>query len=127
MVPVDRSHRGSTGREDQIALRDQTVYVARLTRRAQQQITTPPALRHDATYLVTGGLGALGLEIAEYLAAHGARHLVLIGRRPPSDAAQQRIDAISEQYGCQFRVLAADSPIRATLRVLATVRAEFRR
>ncbi len=75
---------------------------------------------------MTGGLGALGLEIAEYLAAHGARHLVLIGRRPPSDAAQQRIDAIGEQYGCQFRVLAADvaDPGDVT-RVLATVRAEL--
>ena len=111
--------------EDQIALRDQTLYVARLTRRAEQ-ITTPLALRHDATYLVTGGLGALGLEIAEYLAAHGARHLVLIGRRPPSDAAQQRIDAVSEQYGCQFRVLGADvaDPGDVT-RMLATVRAEL--
>ena len=112
--------------EDQIALRDQTVYVPRLTRRAQQQITTPLALRHDATYLVTGGLGALGLEIAEYLAAHGAKHLVLIGRRPPSAAAQQRIDTVGEQYGCRFRVLAADVAEPGDVaRVLSTVRAEL--
>ena len=57
----------------------------------------------DATYLVTGGLGAVGLEIAEYLAAHGAGNLVLTGRRPPSDAALARIDAIREQYGCDGR------------------------
>ncbi|WP_043848249.1 type I polyketide synthase [Amycolatopsis keratiniphila] len=35
----------------------------------------------DGTYVVTGGLGALGLEAARYLVAHGARRLVLIGRR----------------------------------------------
>src|SRR5262249_10406328 len=95
--------------EDQFALRDQAVYVPRLTRRAGQPSATPLALRGDATYLVTGGLGAIGLEVAGYLAAHGARHLVLTSRRSPSDAAQQRIDAIREQSGCEVRAIAPDA------------------
>ena len=112
--------------EDQIALRDQAVYVPRLTRRAGQPTATPPALRDDATYLVTGGLGAIGLEVAGYLAAHGARHLVLTSRRAPSDAAQQRIDAIREQSGCEVRAIAADvANPHDVARVLATVRAEL--
>ncbi len=112
--------------EDQIALRDQAVYVPRLTRRAGQPAATPLALRDDATYLVTGGLGAIGLEVAAYLAAHGARHLVLTSRRAPSDAAQQRIDAIREQTGAEVRVIAADvSNPHDVAHVLATVRAEL--
>ncbi|MGO9351827.1 MAG: type I polyketide synthase, partial [Mycobacterium sp.] len=112
--------------EDQIALRDQAVYVPRLTRRAGQPTATPLVLRDDATYLVTGGLGAIGLEVAAYLAAHGARHLVLTSRRAPSDAAQQRIDAICEQSGCEVRVIAADvANPHDVARVLATVRAEL--
>ena len=112
--------------EDQIALRDQAVYVPRLTRHAGQPIATPLALRDDATYLVTGGLGAVGLEIAGYLAAHGARHLVLTGRRSPSDAAQQRIDALSGEGGCEVRVIAADlADPHDVARVLATVRTEL--
>jgi acyl transferase domain-containing protein/NADPH:quinone reductase-like Zn-dependent oxidoreductase/acyl carrier protein len=111
--------------EDQIALRDQAVYVPRLTRRAGQPTATPLALRDDATYLVTGGLGAIGLEAAGYLAAHGARHLVLTGRRAPSDAAQRRIDAIREQCGCEVRVIAADvANAHDVARLLATVQAE---
>ncbi|MCV7223754.1 type I polyketide synthase [Mycolicibacterium elephantis] len=112
--------------EDQIALRDQAVYVPRLTRRAGQPSAAPLKLRDDATYLVTGGLGAIGLEVAGYLAAHGARHLVLTSRRAPSDSAQQRIDAIREQSGCEIRVIAADvaNPHDVT-RVLTTVRAEL--
>ena len=44
----------------------------------------------DATYLLTGGLGGLGLKTARWLADHGARHLVLMGRSEPSlDAARQ--------------------------------------
>ncbi|HYB81373.1 MAG TPA: SDR family NAD(P)-dependent oxidoreductase, partial [Mycobacterium sp.] len=112
--------------EDQVALRDQAVYVPRLTRRAGQPIATPLALRDDATYLVTGGLGGVGLEIAGYLAAHGARHLVLTGRRSPSDAAQQRIDALREQHGCEVRVIAADvANPHDVARLLATVQAEL--
>jgi acyl transferase domain-containing protein/acyl carrier protein len=112
--------------EDQVALRDQAVYVPRLTRRAEQRIATPPAVRDDATYLVTGGLGSVGLEIAGYLAAHGARHLVLTGRRSPSDAAQRRIDSLREQYGCESRVIAADvaDPHDVT-RLVTTVQAEL--
>ncbi|MFG1954456.1 SDR family NAD(P)-dependent oxidoreductase [Micromonospora sp. NPDC048830] len=44
----------------------------------------PPAVRPDATYLVTGGLGGIGPAIARWLVAKGARHLVLLGRSAPS-------------------------------------------
>ena len=75
---------------------------------------------------MTGGLGSIGLEIAGYLAAHGAKHLVLTSRRAPSDAAQQRIDALGEQYGCEFRVVAADvADAHDVARLLATVQAEL--
>ncbi len=53
--------------------------VARLER-----LSAPPArlvLPPDATVLVTGGLGALGLAIARRLVERGARSLVLVGRR----------------------------------------------
>ena len=123
---VVAAQRGSALREDQVALRDQAVYVPRLVRRVGQPIATPLALRDDATYLVTGGLGSVGLEISDYLAAHGARHLVLTGRRAPGDAAQERIDAIREQHGCEVRVIAADvAEAHDVARLFATLQAEL--
>ena len=69
---------------------------------------------------------SVGLEIAEYLAAHGAGHLVLTGRRPPGDAAQRRIEALREQYGCEVVVLAADvADPDDVARVLTTIRTEL--
>jgi phthiocerol/phenolphthiocerol synthesis type-I polyketide synthase C len=44
--------------------------------------------RSDAVYLITGGLGALGLSLAEYMAGLGAKHLALAGRSKPTAAAQ---------------------------------------
>ena len=41
-----------------------------------------PFLDPDATYLVTGGLGGLGLRFLPYLVASGARHLTLMDRDP---------------------------------------------
>jgi pimaricinolide synthase PimS1 len=45
----------------------------------------------DGTWLVTGGLGRLGLLMAGALIERGARHLVLISRSAPSEAAAERI------------------------------------
>jgi len=39
-----------------------------------------PYIKADATYLISGGFGALGLAVATWLTQQGARHLVLIGR-----------------------------------------------
>ena len=51
---------------------------------------------------------------------------MLTGRRPPSDAAQARIDALREQHGCEFRVVAADvADAHDVARLLATVQAEL--
>lgn len=44
-------------------------------------------VRGRATYLLTGGLGTLGLRAAKQLVLRGAQHLVLVGRSAPRDAA----------------------------------------
>ncbi|MFF7977426.1 SDR family NAD(P)-dependent oxidoreductase [Streptomyces sp. NPDC007905] len=44
----------------------------------------PPVVRSDGAYIVTGGLGGLGLATARWLAEQGAGHIVLNGRRSPS-------------------------------------------
>jgi acyl transferase domain-containing protein/D-arabinose 1-dehydrogenase-like Zn-dependent alcohol dehydrogenase/acyl carrier protein len=94
--------------EDQIAVREHAVHVPRLVRRTGQPTPEDLHLRSDATYLVTGGLGSIGLEIAGHLAAHSARHVVLTSRRTPDDATTARIDALSAQHGCVVRVITAD-------------------
>ncbi|MGV0810959.1 type I polyketide synthase [Mycolicibacterium boenickei] len=113
-------------REDQIALRDQAVYVPRLIRRDEKPNGAPLELRTDATYLVTGGLGSIGLEIAGYLAANGAKHLVLTSRRAPGDTAGPRIEALRAQHGCDIQVVTADvSDAHDVARLLAGVRADM--
>jgi len=75
----------------------------------------PLAIRADATYLVTGGLGALGLQLAEWLVDRGARYLVLLARRSPDEAAMRRLDEL-RRFGCEVHTVRADVADRDSLR-----------
>jgi acyl transferase domain-containing protein len=50
----------------------------------------------DATYLVTGGMGGLGLRVARWLADRGAGKIVLAGRRAPSEHALAEIEELRQ-------------------------------
>ncbi|TQR86910.1 SDR family NAD(P)-dependent oxidoreductase [Mycobacterium hodleri] len=116
----------TAAREDQIALRGRAVHLPRLVRRTPQPTGKPLEVRSDATYLVTGGLGAIGMEIAGYLAANGAGQLVLTSRRAPGDATQRRVDALAAQHGCEIRVVTADvADAHDVARLLAGIQAEL--
>lgn len=51
----------------------------------------PIEIKDDSTYIITGGLGTLGLVYAEYIISKGAKYLALVGRREPNEKAMQRL------------------------------------
>src|SRR5260221_14044697 len=77
----------SSPQGDQVAFRDGTRLVPRLLPAAVSGPAEALSLRTDATYLITGGLGGLGLRLTHWMAGRGARHLVLTGRRGATAAA----------------------------------------
>ncbi len=93
--------------EDHVAWRAGRRYVARLCARPLPVAASALGLRADANYLITGGLGGLGLRLARWLVDHGARHLTLVGRRPPSDAAAAILAGL-EQAGAVVATHAVD-------------------
>ncbi len=50
-------------------------------------------LRPDRTYLVTGGLGGLGLAVARWMVDNGARNLVLLGRKGASKVVEETLNS----------------------------------
>ncbi|MBO3459447.1 type I polyketide synthase [Aetokthonos hydrillicola Thurmond2011] len=114
----------SQQQEDQIALRNGQCYLARL---APAQIPQFPKaqLRADATYLITGGLGDLGLKLAESMVYQGIRHLVLIGRHHPSSVVQETLDQL-ERQGVKLFIAQADvSCTEDMVKVLEQVKVSF--
>lgn len=95
-------------REGQMAIRDGRFLVPRLTEvnLTDESGDTVP-VRADASYLITGGLGKLGLEAAQWLAQQGATQLVLVSRREPDAPTQQTIDEL-HNHGCRVDVCSAD-------------------
>ncbi|MEH2032453.1 MAG: SDR family NAD(P)-dependent oxidoreductase [Nostoc sp.] len=76
----------------------------------------------DGTYLITGGLGGLGLLVAQWLVDKGGKHLVLVSRRPANEAAQKQINAIA-QAGVEVTVIQADvADYEAMSRVFSHIR-----
>jgi myxalamid-type polyketide synthase MxaB len=74
---------------------------------AEDSHPRPDVVRADGTYLVTGGMGGLGLEVAQWLVERGARHLVLMGRRAPGEQAAPYLRRMAEA-GARVECLAAD-------------------
>jgi acyl transferase domain-containing protein len=106
--------------EDQVAYRAGQRYVARLvrSRRPSSGALTLPA---EGTYLITGGLGGLGLLAAQRLAKRGAKHVVLLGRNEPTATAREGVAAL-ERLGATVLVVQADVSVEAELaEVLARI------
>ena len=94
--------------ENQLVYRAGQRYVARLARSARQKLNSAPlTFKSEATYLITGGLGGLGLECARWLAEHGAQHLALVSRRDVSDELRERVSQI-EKTGARVKIFKAD-------------------
>jgi phthiocerol/phenolphthiocerol synthesis type-I polyketide synthase C len=79
----------------------------------------------DATYLVTGGLSGLGLLTADFLVREGAKNLVLIGRRAPSEQTRATVERFRDQ-GVRVVVRSCDvSREREVAELLADITREL--
>ncbi len=64
-------------------------------------------MEENATYLITGGLGDLGLLFADWLIQKGAKNLILVSRRDVDEEVKQRIQAL-ENYSARVMVAQVD-------------------
>ncbi|XP_017118527.1 fatty acid synthase [Drosophila elegans] len=64
--------------------------------------------KHDLTYVILGGLGGFGMELADWMALRGARKLVLSSRRGVTKDYQSYRIALWKTYGCEVAVSTAD-------------------
>jgi NADPH:quinone reductase-like Zn-dependent oxidoreductase/NADP-dependent 3-hydroxy acid dehydrogenase YdfG/acyl carrier protein len=77
---------------------------------AQQEIRFQP----DGVYVITGGLGGLGLLVAEWMAKWGATQIVLLSRRQPTREIQAQISVL-EQQNVRVDVISVDVTDAAAL------------
>ena len=114
--------------EDHLAIRNGTQHRARLARgtpTARPSTASPPRFRPDASYVIVGGLGGLGLVTAQWMIEQGARYVALVARRSPSAGATEVIARL-EAKGARVRTFQADVANQSDMaRVLAEIREEM--
>ena len=97
---------------------------------AEARLSSPAAMasdrfRGDASYLITGGLGGLGLAVASWMVEHGARQLALVARHEPQGAAAEAIAQL-ERSGARILALRADVSQPADVeQMIATIGGEL--
>ena len=102
--------------EDQIAIRASGTYGRRISRAGTAPVRR--AYTPRGTVLVTGGTGALGGHVARWLAAAGAEHLVLTGRRGPDAPGAGELAAELRASGTEVTLAACDVSDRDALAAL---------
>ncbi len=73
----------------------------------QSNKNKPIVLEENASYLITGGTGALGMVYAGELVKQGAKNLVLLCRRDPKPEVQEKIQEFMDN-GVNVKVAHAD-------------------
>ena len=103
------SHIQGRSTEDEVALRTTQGWVPRLQRWSELSPAPAggPSFNPQATYLITGGTGGLGQQLAQWLVAQGARHLVLLSRRGRFPELEPLLTSLAQQ-GATVRVEAVD-------------------
>jgi acyl transferase domain-containing protein/NAD(P)-dependent dehydrogenase (short-subunit alcohol dehydrogenase family)/acyl carrier protein len=100
-------------------------FVRRLKRFEPQETANPLTLRKGGVYLITGGLGGLGLIFAEHLARSAGATLVLTGRSAPSEAQAERLETL-KRLGAQVLFVQADVARRSDVqRLFETIRERY--
>ncbi|WP_208113711.1 SDR family NAD(P)-dependent oxidoreductase [Tahibacter aquaticus] len=84
-------------------------------------------LKQGGVYLITGGLGGLGLLFGEYLAQHYAARLVLVGRSASTAQHEQRLARL-RQHASEIVYMQADvSRAEDAERVVREIKARYGR
>jgi len=115
----------SAGSDDVIAWRSGVRYAERLSRADPGTPKHRPVVREGAAYIVTGGLGGLGLVVARWLVENGAGRVVLNGRSEPSEEQRK---LLAELVGrAEIAVVTGDIAEPATAERLVTAAEETAR
>lgn len=93
---LSRSSASVDEKEDRVAYRAGQRHVARLVPSVIAARDDQFTIHGDACYLITGGLGGVGLKLAQWLAEQGAGTIVLAGRRPVQESAEPELQKLRQ-------------------------------
>ncbi len=84
------------------------------------QSSAPPQFSTTATYLITGGLGGIGLKLIQWLVNQGAKHLAVLSRRSLEQISEQTLQVIEawRHQGVEIQYFPVDVSCREQLKTV---------
>lgn len=97
---------------DEVVIKEGSRYVSKLCKHkkfVKKTDTTLPSVqvKEDASYLITGGTGALGMIYIQQLVNMGAKNLILMARKEPKAEVKAKLDEF-QNSGIAVKMLYAD-------------------
>ena len=85
---------------------------------ARQAVSTDLVFRNNLSYLIVGGFGGLGREVARWMSNRGARHLIILSRTGAGEDPEKSslLDEL-KAVGCSTTIVNCDISNRAALRI----------
>lgn len=101
------------GNSYEVCIRNNAVYTSRLYKHSEyirRNDTQSEAVkvREDATYVIAGGTGFLGMTYIEALADLGAKNIAVLCRKDPEQGFRKKVDELQKEYGMTIRLYLTD-------------------
>ncbi|MGN9913462.1 SDR family NAD(P)-dependent oxidoreductase [Phytohabitans sp. LJ34] len=95
---------------NEVVLRDGRRWTLVLSEAERVAVPAEPPFRRGGTYLILGGAGGIGAELAVHLGRRAAANVALLGRRPLNPEIQRQLDRVAAAGGtpAYFAVDAGD-------------------
>ncbi|MDN4066699.1 type I polyketide synthase [Paenibacillus vini] len=112
------------GKENNVAYRQNQRFVKRMLPK-KVELNSFEGFKEQATYVLAGGGGELGLNVAQWIVANGGRNLVLLSRQEPRAKAQSVIRHLQEQNINVLMLQVDITDIQALQEAWVTIRAKM--
>lgn len=75
---------------------------------AKSEANEPFKISSNGTYIISGGLGAIGFVVAKWIISFGASNIVILSRKIPDEKQRDQIESMCRSYNISIKCFSCD-------------------
>ncbi|MGZ4850068.1 MAG: SDR family NAD(P)-dependent oxidoreductase, partial [Candidatus Bathyarchaeia archaeon] len=100
-------HMYTETKESEVAYRQDTRYVSQIVQHKGYTPTSDLTFDTNASYLITGGMGGLGLKVCQWLVSKGVKYIILLGRSQPNNV-RSLVSELTANTSATIKIVQSD-------------------